>query len=180
MVGGGVLIHRAYARFEANNTFPAVKLSLVHDSPATTLLTHEVIRAFRLVNSDKALGPTPSFMVPLQFAYRINLFTDDSVAMAVHTALSHLDRKNTYVRMLLIDYSSAFNTIILAKFIIKLHDLGINTHMYNWILYFLPYRPQVVRVGDHTSSLLPLSTGALQEYVFVHCQEWINYYFQVC
>ncbi|KAI4880658.1 hypothetical protein NFI96_013438, partial [Prochilodus magdalenae] len=39
----------------------------------------------------------------------------DVIALTVHTALTHLDRKNTYVRMLFIDYSSAFNTIIPAR-----------------------------------------------------------------
>jgi hypothetical protein len=49
---------------------------------------------------------------PLQFAYRPNRSTDDAISIAVHTALSHLDKRNTYVRMPLIDYSSAFNTIV--------------------------------------------------------------------
>jgi hypothetical protein len=40
---------------------------------------------------------------PLQFAYCPN---------RLHTALSHLDKRNTYVRMLFIDYSKAFNTIV--------------------------------------------------------------------
>lgn len=33
----------------------------------------------------------------------------------------HLDKKNTYIRMLFIDYSSAFNTIIPIKLITKLN-----------------------------------------------------------
>jgi hypothetical protein len=44
---------------------------------------------------------------------------------AISTALSHLDKRNTYVRMLFIDYSSAFNTI-LSKLISKLGTLGLN------------------------------------------------------
>jgi hypothetical protein len=40
-----------------------------------------------------------------------NRSTDDTISIALHTALSHLDNRNTYVRMLFIDYSSAFNTI---------------------------------------------------------------------
>ena len=41
----------------------------------------------------------------LQFAYRPNRSTDDTISIALHTALSHLDKRNTYVRMLFIDYS---------------------------------------------------------------------------
>jgi RNA-binding protein YlmH len=53
--------------------------------------------------------------------------TDDAISIALHTALSHLDKRNTHVRMLLIDYSSAFNTIVHSKLITKLKTLGLNT-----------------------------------------------------
>jgi hypothetical protein len=36
-----------------------------------------------------------------------------------------------------IDYSSAFNTIVLSKLITKLRSLGLNTSLYNWMLDFL-------------------------------------------
>jgi hypothetical protein len=35
-------------------------------------------------------------------------YTDDAISIALHSATSHLDKRNTYVRMLFIDYSSAF------------------------------------------------------------------------
>ena len=52
----------------------------------------------------------PETIDPLQFAYSPNRSTDDSISIALHTALSHLNKRNTYVRMLFIDYSSAFKT----------------------------------------------------------------------
>ena len=54
---------------------------------------------------------TPESLDPLQFANRTNRPIDDAISIAIHTALLHLDKGNTYVRMLFIDYSSAFNTI---------------------------------------------------------------------
>ena len=36
--------------------------------------------------------------------------------------------------MLFIDYSSAFNTIVPSKLIIKLWDLGLNSALCNWVL----------------------------------------------
>ena len=33
---------------------------------------------------------------PLQFAYRPNKSTDDAISMALNTAFSHLDKRNTY------------------------------------------------------------------------------------
>ena len=59
----------------------------------------------------------------LQLAFRPNRSTDDALSIALHTALSHLDKRNTYVRMLFIDFSSAFNTIVSSKLITKLRTL---------------------------------------------------------
>ena len=65
----------------------------------------------------------PETLDPVQFAYRPKRSTDDAISIAPHTALSHLDKRNTYVRMLFIDYSSAFNTIEPSKLITKLRTL---------------------------------------------------------
>ena len=65
----------------------------------------------------------------------------------MHTALSHLDKRHTYVRMLFNAYSSAFNTIVSTKLIIKLEALGLNPALCNWSLDFLTGRTQVVKEG---------------------------------
>ena len=44
-----------------------------------------------------------------QFAYKANRSTGDAVSIALHTALSHLEYPDTYVRMLFVDSSSDFN-----------------------------------------------------------------------
>ena len=36
---------------------------------------------------------------PLQFAYRPKQIQDDAISIALNTALQHLDKRNTYVRM---------------------------------------------------------------------------------
>ncbi|KAK3558345.1 hypothetical protein QTP86_017245 [Hemibagrus guttatus] len=82
----------------------------------------------------------------------------------LHLSLTHLDNKDTYVRMLFIDFSSAFNTIIPQHLIEKLSLLGLNTSLCNWILDFLTDfltgRPQSVRIGNSLSSTTTLNTGA--------------------
>ena len=88
----------------------------------------------------------PETLDPLQFEYRPNRYTDDAISIALHTALSHLDKRNTYVRMLFIDYSSVFNTMVPSKLIAKLTIMGL-TSLCTWILDFLTSRPQVGRVG---------------------------------
>jgi hypothetical protein len=64
--------------------------------------------------------------------------------------------------MLLIDYSSAFKTMVSSKLIIKLRALGLNPVLCNWVLDFLTDHPQVVKVGNNTSTSLILNTGAPQ------------------
>ncbi|KAK3544379.1 hypothetical protein QTP86_010142 [Hemibagrus guttatus] len=60
------------------------------------------------------------------------------------------------------DFSSAFNTIIPQHLIEKLSLSGLNTSLCNWILDFLPGRPQSVWIGNSISSTTTLSTGAPQ------------------
>jgi hypothetical protein len=104
----------------------------------------------------------PETLDLLQFAYCLIRSTDDAISIALHTVLSHLDKRNTYVRRLFTDYSSAFNTIVPPKLINKLRTLGPNISLCNWILDFLTGCPQVVRVVNKTSSMLILNTGAPQ------------------
>ncbi len=73
-----------------------------------------------------------------------------------------LENNNTYVRMLFVDYSLAFNTIVPATLVAKLQTLGLNRSLCSWILDFLTGRSQVVRMGNNTSSPLILNTGAPQ------------------
>ncbi len=88
--------------------------------------------------------------------------TDDAIAFTLHTALSIPGKYHTYVRMLFVDYSSAFNTIVPATLVAKLQTLGLNRSLCSWILDFLTGRSQVVRMGNNTSSPLILNTGAPQ------------------
>ena len=112
-----------------------------------------------LIHIKNLLPPT---LDPLQLAYRTNCSIDDAITTTLHLALTHLDKKDTYVRMLFIDFSSAFNTIIPMHLTRKLSLLGLNTSLCNWILDFLMGRPQTVRIRNNTSSTTTLSTGVPQ------------------
>ncbi|XP_034044636.1 sodium-independent sulfate anion transporter-like [Thalassophryne amazonica] len=92
----------------------------------------------------------PSNLDPSQFAYRAKRSTEDAIYSALHPALTHLDKKDSYVRMLFIDFSSAFNTITPQQLICKLDKLGLSTSLCNWLLDFLTQRPQAVRVGNNS------------------------------
>eukprot|EP00061_Rhincodon_typus_P010304 g34495.t1 len=80
--------------------------------------------------------------------------TKDAISLALHSSLDHLDNEDTYVRLLLIDYGSAFNTNIPSRLISKLHVLGLSFALCNWVLSFLTHRLQSVRIGCVLSPLL--------------------------
>lgn len=57
-----------------------------------------------------------------QFSHRTNRSTEDAASAVLHSALTHLEDNNTYIRMLFVDVSSAFNTV--SPMICKLCTLG--------------------------------------------------------
>ncbi|KAK1796807.1 hypothetical protein P4O66_000875 [Electrophorus voltai] len=125
-------------------------------------LTSIIMKCFQRLVMRHIKTQLPPSLDPLQFAYRSNRSTDDAISTILHLALTHLDKKGTYVRMPFIDFSSAFNTIVPQHLIGKLSLLGLNTSLCNWILDFLTGRPQSVRIGSSTSNTTTLSTGAPQ------------------
>ncbi len=114
-------------------------------------LTSIVMKVFeRLVKSHISSSIT---LDPLQFAYRPNRSTDDAISHILHSSLTHIDSSNgNFARLLFIDYSSAFNTIVPIKLASKLTGLGLNSSLCDWIQDFLTGRPQVVKVGQFTSN----------------------------
>ncbi|KAI3371788.1 hypothetical protein L3Q82_024342 [Scortum barcoo] len=99
---------------------------------------------------------------PHQYAYRKNRSTEDAISSVVHTALTHLENKDSYVRLLFVDFTSAFNTIIPQTLVQKLTTLGLSSTLCNWVLDFLTDRPQSVRIHDVSSSSISLRTGSPQ------------------
>ncbi len=113
-------------------------------------LTPIFSKCFEKLVRDYICSVLPASLDPLQFAYRSNRSTDDAIAFTLHTALSHLENKNTYMRMLLVDYSSAFNTIVPGTLVAKRQTQGLKRFLCSWILDFLTGRNQVVRMGNNT------------------------------
>ncbi len=126
-------------------------------------LTSIVMKVFERLLKNHICSSIPVTLDPLQFAYRPNRSTDDAISHVLHSSLTHIDSKNgNYVRLLFIDYSSAFNTIVPIKLAVKLTDLGLNSSLCDSIQDFLTDRPQVVKVGQFTSNSITLNVGAPQ------------------
>ncbi len=150
--------------FKATTIIPVPKTSSTScfNDYRPVALTPILMKCFERLVMQHIKSVLPPSLDPFQFAYRSNRSTDDAIATALHPALTHLDKTDTYVRLLFIDFSSAFNTIIPQQLIHKLVQLGLNTSLCNWLLDFLTGRPQAVRVGSNTSSTITLNTGAPQ------------------
>lgn len=120
------------------------------------------MKCFERLVSQHIKSSFPPTFDPHQFAYRANRSTEDAITIALHTALSHLEHRGSYVRMLFMDFSSAFNTIIPDILVGKLSELDLPLPTCTWINDFLTNRPQIVKLGPHLSSTLTLSTGSPQ------------------
>jgi hypothetical protein len=107
------------------------KMSTIVPVPKTAKVTelndylHKVIhfvimKRFERLVKDHITSTLHDTLDQLQFAYLPNRSIDNAITIALHTALSHLDKRNTYVRMLVIDNSSALSTIEPSKRINKL------------------------------------------------------------
>ncbi|KAK3530554.1 hypothetical protein QTP86_027916 [Hemibagrus guttatus] len=125
-------------------------------------LTPIIMKCFERLVLPHIKASIPTDLDSHQFAYHGNRSTEDAISTALHTSLSHLEYPSTYVRMLFVDFSSAFNTIVPHKLWDKLNNLGLTTTLCSWILDFLTNRPQNVRVRNHTSATITLNTGAPQ------------------
>ncbi len=126
-------------------------------------LTSVAMKSFERLVLAYLKDTTGPLLDPLQFAYRANRSVDDAVNMGLHFILQHLDRPGTYVRILFVDFSSAFNTIIPDTLQNKLTQLSVPTSICQWINSFLTDRQQqLVRLGKLSSSTRTISTGAPQ------------------
>ncbi len=126
-------------------------------------LTSTGMKVFERLLKNHICSSIPATLDPLQFAYRPNRSTDEAISQVLHSSLTHIDSKNgNYVRLLFIDYSSAFNTIVPTKLAVKLSDLGITSSLCDWIQDILTARPQVVKIGQFTSNSITLNVGAPQ------------------
>ena len=126
-------------------------------------LTSVVMKVFERLVLKYLKSVTETNMDPLQFAFRSNRGVDDAVAMALHSILQHLEHTRTYARILFVDFSSAFNTILPQRLYDKLlNNFGLDHSICKWILDFLLEREQVVRMNDIMSDPITLNTGAPQ------------------
>ena len=107
------------------------------------------------------------FMDTHQFAYTTGRGVEDATLSLIDFVLKHLDNANKvnskyFVKILFVDFSSAFNTIQSHLIMKQLITMDVNCYIILWINEFLTGRYQYVRYQGGTSDLIITNTGAPQ------------------
>ena len=114
-------------------------------------LTSIIAKCMERLVCNQLIKSVANHMDPLQFAYRAKRGVEDATLTLLNLIASHLDTSGTTVRVLFMDFSSAFNTIQPHVLIKKLLNLEVNPDLILWIRQFLCDRPQRVRLNGSLS-----------------------------
>lgn len=134
-------------------------------SPYTVAHTPVITRCFEKLFLRYIKTWLPTSLDSYQFAYQTNRSTEDAIANTLYSALSYLERQGSYVRMLFINFSSAFNIVILDTLIPKLANQGLQPFTCYWTKWFLINWPQQVKLSPYLASSRLLRTDTLQDCV---------------
>ena len=120
------------------------------------------MKCFERIVLKHLIGFTGQQSDPLQFAYKPNRGTDDAVLTLLHNAFMHVNQVGSFVRILFVDFSSAFNTIQPHLLAHKLLTLNVDPKLILWLVNFLINRTQSVCFHNSVSSTKSTSTGSPQ------------------
>jgi hypothetical protein len=104
---------------------------------------------------------THSFLDPQQSAYRRHHSCETAVMTVLNAAFSALDNKKVMV-LVLLDMSSAFDTVDHKILSIRLQQCGIVGDALSWIIAYLTNRKQVVFINGKKSAAKPVVCGVPQ------------------
>ena len=91
-----------------------VKVTCLNDYRPVAI-TSVVMKVFERLVLRHLKEQTDALVDPGQFAYRANCLVNIAVALGLQYILQHLESVGSYARVLFIDNSSAFNTILPSK-----------------------------------------------------------------
>ena len=125
-------------------------------------LTSVIMKSFEYIVKEILSKQVCLFRDPLQFAYRENRCVEDATLSIIDYVLSHVDGVNKiskkYVKILFVDFSSAFNTIQPHIIMHKLYEMNVNS----CIILFLTNMLQYVKLLNTRSNIIVTNTGAPQ------------------
>ena len=88
---------------------------------------------------------------PKQFGGLAGTSTTDALVEMTHAWYETTDTRHTYVRIVLLDFSKAFDLINHNILLDKLQVFGIQAHILRWLAAFLLDRTQRVKIGNNYS-----------------------------
>ena len=125
-------------------------------------LTSIVCKCMERLVCDHLTRSVATGLDPLQFAYKAKRGVEDATLTLFDSVFRHLDKSGTFVRVLMMDFSSAFNTLQPHLLLKRLIDLDVSPSLVLWVRSFLSDRPQRVCVNGTLSNEIVLNTGAPQ------------------
>ena len=105
---------------------------------------------------------TEKHLDALQFAYRSKRGTEDALLTFYDIIASHLSKHQSYARVLMIDFSSAFNTVLPEKMISVLRQFVTPEILCKFVWDFLTARSQYVKCNNIHSESITINTGSPQ------------------
>ena len=94
----------------------------------------------------------PSLMFPDQFAFHSTGSTEVAIITLLCT-VTDLLRSNSYVVVISLDFSKAFNTVRHSTLLQKAAELDLPDHVYNWLVHFFEgHSHHTVYAGDTSST----------------------------
>ena len=114
-------------------------------------LTSIVMKSLERIMVGKLCAEVEHLLDPHQFAYNRGRGTDDALNSTTHLILKHLEDSSAYARLMFMDFSSAFNSILPQTLLESLREMEVNPYMIRWYCDFLIERQQKVKVNSTLS-----------------------------
>ena len=116
------------------------------------------MKCFECIILHQLMKRTKPHLDPYQFVYKHNRSTEDATLTLLHNAYNHLGKPGSFVRILFIDFSSAFNTIQSHLVASKRLKLDVKPRLILWIVDFLVNHSRTVHHQAVLSSFHRFST----------------------
>ena len=125
-------------------------------------LTSLAMKCLEKIVKTEIRKETEHLLDPLQFAYRHGKGVEDATLTILNLVHTHLEKEKAHATIMLVDFSSAFNTLQPHLLLKRLQsDFELNP-LALWILDFLLARPQRVCVNGYLSDSVCIFTGSPQ------------------
>jgi Reverse transcriptase (RNA-dependent DNA polymerase) len=96
-----------------------------------------------------------------QFAFRPTGSTEAAIISIMHH-ITILLSANSYVRVIALDFSKAFDTVRHSRILSKLSNLPVDDHIYNWFVNYFKDHSHVTKYREHTSDSACINASVFQ------------------